>query len=131
MAVVAFAAAPPAPGAARLDVYRLNDALGAAGWHLNALQRPPALHMCFTAAHTSAQPLLRARARRTSARPGVAYRKSARSSVASPVLGRELRTVYLRARPAPFIRACAQAWPRPAPARWAGHLHSMRVCATL
>jgi sphinganine-1-phosphate aldolase len=72
MAVVAFAAAAPARGAARLDVYRLNDALGARGWHLNALQRPPALHMCFTAAHTSAQPLLRASARRTSACPSAA-----------------------------------------------------------
>ena len=61
MAVVGFMAADPAPGMRRLDMYALNDALGARGWHLNALQRPPALHMCFTAAHASAQPLLKAR----------------------------------------------------------------------
>lgn len=61
MAVVGFMAAEPAPGMRRLDVYALSDALGARGWHLNALQRPPALHMCFTAAHASAQPLLMAR----------------------------------------------------------------------
>ena len=61
MAVVGFMAAEPARGMRRLDVYALSDALGARGWHLNALQRPPALHMCFTAAHASAQPLLKAR----------------------------------------------------------------------
>ena len=61
MAVVGFMAAAPARGARRLDMYQLNDALGARGWHLNALQRPPALHMCFTAAHASAEPLLQAR----------------------------------------------------------------------
>ena len=61
MAVVGFMAAAPAQSARRLDMYQLNDALGARGWHLNALQRPPALHMCFTAAHASAEPLLQAR----------------------------------------------------------------------
>lgn len=35
-----------------LNIYKLNDLLSARGWHLNALQRPPALHMCFTAAHS-------------------------------------------------------------------------------
>ncbi|KAK9826850.1 hypothetical protein WJX81_007792 [Elliptochloris bilobata] len=59
MAVVGFMASDPAPGARRLDVYALNDAMGMRGWHLNALQRPPALHMCFTATHSSAQPLLK------------------------------------------------------------------------
>lgn len=33
------------------NVYALNDMLKARGWHLSALQHPPALHMCFTAAH--------------------------------------------------------------------------------
>ena len=38
---------PPPP----LNVYVLNDVLSEKGWHLNALQHPPALHMCFTAQH--------------------------------------------------------------------------------
>lgn len=38
---------PPPP----LNVYVLNDVLSEKGWHLNALQRPPALHCCFTAQH--------------------------------------------------------------------------------
>ncbi|KDD76080.1 hypothetical protein H632_c365p1, partial [Helicosporidium sp. ATCC 50920] len=49
MCVVAFAAAPQE--AKRLDIYRVHDRLTARGWHLNPLQFPPALHMCFTAAH--------------------------------------------------------------------------------
>lgn len=34
-----------------LDVYKVNDLMTKRGWHLSALQHPPALHMCFTAAH--------------------------------------------------------------------------------
>ncbi len=56
--LVAFRAAPPPKGRSRgepappaLNVYRVNDFLSKRGWHLNALQRPPALHFCFTAAH--------------------------------------------------------------------------------
>lgn len=37
--------------AGSINVYALNDMLKARGWHLSALQHPPALHMCFTAAH--------------------------------------------------------------------------------
>lgn len=39
-------------GCRALDIYRVNDLLAKRGWHLNALQAPPALHICFTAAHT-------------------------------------------------------------------------------
>lgn len=45
MGVVAFAAVRPRG----LNVYCLNDLMGARGWHLNALASPPALHFCFTA----------------------------------------------------------------------------------
>ncbi len=34
-----------------LDVYRLLDAMTARRWSLNALQRPPALHLCLTLRH--------------------------------------------------------------------------------
>eukprot|EP00798_Chlamydomonas_sp_ICE-L_P000579 gene579-1996_t len=35
-----------------LNMYKLNDWLTKnKGWHMNALQSPPALHFCFTAAH--------------------------------------------------------------------------------
>ena len=37
-----------------LDVYRVLDAMTARRWSLNALQRPPALHLCLTLRH--AQP---------------------------------------------------------------------------
>eukprot|EP00887_Chlorella_sp_A99_P004257 scaffold15.g4257.t1 len=37
-----------------LDIYRVNDLLSKRGWHLNALQRPAAVHICFTAAHSAA-----------------------------------------------------------------------------
>lgn len=47
MTVVGFKAAKPR----KLNIYALNDLLSARGWHLNALQLPPALHMCFTAQH--------------------------------------------------------------------------------
>ncbi|WIA20475.1 hypothetical protein OEZ85_004880 [Tetradesmus obliquus] len=50
--VVAFAAADPA----QLNVYCLNDLLTQKGWHLNALQRPAALHFCFTAQHVDVVP---------------------------------------------------------------------------
>ncbi|KAL4518135.1 hypothetical protein Ndes2526A_g01416 [Nannochloris sp. 'desiccata'] len=36
-----------------LNIYKVNDLLSARGWHLNALQRPAALHICFTAAHSA------------------------------------------------------------------------------
>lgn len=35
--------------AADLDVYELNDRMCDLGWHLNALQHPPALHIAVTA----------------------------------------------------------------------------------
>ena len=58
MTVVAFKAANPRV----LNIYAVNDALSARGWHLNALQLPPALHMCFTAQHASVvDALLKAR----------------------------------------------------------------------
>lgn len=34
------------------DVYRLFDALGERGWHLNMLQYPPSFHLCVTMVHT-------------------------------------------------------------------------------
>jgi len=37
-----------------LDIYKVNDVLLKKGWHMNALQRPAALHFCFTAAHSVA-----------------------------------------------------------------------------
>ena len=40
------------------DVYKLNDALSARGWHFSALQLPPALHMCLTAAHAQSVPAM-------------------------------------------------------------------------
>lgn len=47
MCVVAFKASRGGP-----DIYRVHDLLSKRGWHLNALQRPAALHICFTAAHS-------------------------------------------------------------------------------
>lgn len=49
MTVVAFKARKPR----RLNIYALNDLMSQRGWHLSALQLPPALHMCFTGQHTS------------------------------------------------------------------------------
>ncbi len=46
--VVAFGAFEPE----KLDIYRVNDAMTAMGWHLSALQRPAGLHMCLTPAHS-------------------------------------------------------------------------------
>ncbi len=39
-------------GSDLLDIYHVNDALTAAGWRLNVLQRPPALHFCVTRPNT-------------------------------------------------------------------------------
>lgn len=49
MSVVAFKAVNPK----QLNIYVLNDMLTAKGWHFNALQRPAALHFCFTAQHVN------------------------------------------------------------------------------
>ncbi len=49
MTVVAFRAAKPR----KLNIYALNDLMSQRGWHLSALQLPPALHMCFTGQHTT------------------------------------------------------------------------------
>lgn len=49
MCVIAFKS-----GRCDVDIYRVNDLMSARGWHLNALQRPAALHVCFTAAHSNA-----------------------------------------------------------------------------
>lgn len=43
---------PSFPCLRGLDIYKVNDLLSQAGWHLNALQRPAALHICLTAAHS-------------------------------------------------------------------------------
>ena len=59
MTVVGFKASQPRS----LNIYAVNDEMSARGWHLSALQMPPALHMCFTAQHAhSVPPLLQARA---------------------------------------------------------------------
>lgn len=52
MSVVAFKATRAAAKRG-LDIYKVNDLLSKQGWHLNALQRPAALHICITAAHSS------------------------------------------------------------------------------
>lgn len=44
----ALAAAKPAPALSQLNIYDVADQLGAKGWHLNALQNPPALHLAVT-----------------------------------------------------------------------------------
>lgn len=49
MTVVAFRASKPRA----LNIYALNDLMSQRGWHLSALQLPPALHMCFTGQHAS------------------------------------------------------------------------------
>lgn len=46
MCNVAFRSTSPA-----VNVYAVNDLMSQRGWHLNALQRPAAAHMCFTAQH--------------------------------------------------------------------------------
>jgi sphinganine-1-phosphate aldolase len=49
VSVVAFRAAqkPKKPEYA-VDIYEMADALSAKGWHLNALQDPPAIHVAVT-----------------------------------------------------------------------------------
>ena len=49
MCVIAFKASD-----SRVNIYTVNDLLSRKGWHLNALQRPAALHICITAAHDTA-----------------------------------------------------------------------------
>lgn len=49
MCLVAFGAKP----GSTLNIYKVNDLMTRKGWHLNALQTPAALHMCFTAAHVA------------------------------------------------------------------------------
>lgn len=39
-------------------IFVVNDAMRTAGWHLVALQRPPALHFCVTPANAGAVPAL-------------------------------------------------------------------------
>ncbi|OAX77632.1 hypothetical protein ACJ72_08067 [Emergomyces africanus] len=43
VSVVSWASATP-----EIDIYDIADALSAMGWHLNALQSPPAIHVAFT-----------------------------------------------------------------------------------
>ena len=58
--VLPLARAPSLPCAllpcrpAQVNIYTINDLLSRKGWHLNALQHPAALHICFTAAHSEA-----------------------------------------------------------------------------
>ena len=47
MSVVAFKSRP-----GQRNIYVVNDLLGKKGWSMSALQNPPALHMCFTPAHS-------------------------------------------------------------------------------
>ncbi|KAG2440214.1 hypothetical protein HXX76_004326 [Chlamydomonas incerta] len=56
MGVVAFRARPG--HASRLNIYVLNDHLTSQGWHMNALQNPPALHFCFTYMNSGVAPQL-------------------------------------------------------------------------
>jgi len=39
-------------GSATLDIYRVMDAMGRKGWHLNGLHRPSCVHLCVTLRHT-------------------------------------------------------------------------------
>ncbi|CAK7217438.1 Dihydrosphingosine phosphate lyase [Sporothrix bragantina] len=54
VSVVAFRARQTAPSGALsasftpINIYSLSDAMSARGWHLNALQNPPAIHVAFT-----------------------------------------------------------------------------------
>mmetsp|Transcript_10547 Transcript_10547/g.25815 ORF Transcript_10547/g.25815 Transcript_10547/m.25815 type:complete len:574 (+) Transcript_10547:133-1854(+) len=41
-----------------LNIYVINDAMVAKGWHLSVLQAPPALHLCITSANVSSIPQL-------------------------------------------------------------------------
>ena len=42
----------------QLNIYKVNDLMSQRGWHLNALQFPSSVHMCFTAQHTEVVPQL-------------------------------------------------------------------------
>ncbi len=42
----------------KLNIYKVNDLMSQRGWHLNALQFPSSVHMCFTAQHTEVVPEL-------------------------------------------------------------------------
>ena len=42
----------------QLNIYKVNDLMSQRGWHLNALQFPSSVHMCFTAQHTEVVPEL-------------------------------------------------------------------------
>ena len=49
VSVVAFAARSDLPNKDQaLDIYDVADAMSARGWHLNALQNPPAIHVAVT-----------------------------------------------------------------------------------
>jgi len=51
--VVAFRSQEPG-----VNIFQVNDELTSRGWHLNALQRPAALHFCVTPANSDAVPAL-------------------------------------------------------------------------
>jgi sphinganine-1-phosphate aldolase len=75
------------------DVYRVHEHMTRRGWSLNALQRPPAVHLCVTLRHT---------------RPGVAerfladLRTSVGEAMAEPAGGRGALPVYGLAATIPF-----------------------------
>lgn len=50
VSVVAFRSPPdsPVPGPDTVDIYAVADGMSAKGWHLNALQDPPAIHVAVT-----------------------------------------------------------------------------------
>lgn len=48
VSVVAFLAKPGAKQEDRVDIYDIADAMSSRGWHLNALQDPPAIHVAVT-----------------------------------------------------------------------------------
>ncbi len=71
---------------ASLNIFQVNDALTADGWHLNALQRPAALHFCVTPANAGAIPALLAALRQAVTRVRAAKGKPAKGGMA-PVYG--------------------------------------------
>ncbi|EPE06467.1 sphingosine-1-phosphate lyase [Ophiostoma piceae UAMH 11346] len=48
VSVVAFKAKKSKSSGSAVNIYSLADAMSAKGWHLNALQNPPAIHVAFT-----------------------------------------------------------------------------------
>ncbi|KAK4555480.1 Dihydrosphingosine phosphate lyase [Recurvomyces mirabilis] len=48
VSVVAFLANPAAAQGDRVDIYEIADKMSGRGWHLNALQDPPAIHVAVT-----------------------------------------------------------------------------------